>query len=115
TLSAMQFAGEHVFEVAPVVQTRESVAQGHLSERIAQIEIGERRRNSVGHRAQAQFRLLRRTSGAWVDVECNVKQAEDLALTMDRHADVAFSVVVRMPAANGAFARCEMGVPQPQR
>src|SRR5206468_1205589 len=113
TLSAMQFAGEHVFEVAPVVQTRESVAQRHLAERIAQFEIGERRANSVGHRTQAQFRVLRRTSGAWADVDGNVKQAEDLALAMDRHADVALGVVVRMPASNGAFPRGEMGTNEP--
>ena len=111
----MQFAGEHVLEVAPVIQTRESVAQGHLPERIAQFEIGERRADAVGHRAQALFRVQCRTSGACAHVDGNMKQAEDLALTMDGHADVACGVVVRMPAPNRALARGEMGVPQPQR
>ena len=111
----MKLSTQRVFQVAPVVQTGQDIAQRHLAQCVAQFEIRQCRADPVGHRAQALFGIPRRAHAAQADIDRDVQQAQDLPLSLDGHADVTADIFVRMAAPDGALSWHEMRITQPQR
>src|SRR6185503_7134034 len=73
-LGAMQLAVERILQEAPVVQSRERVAQREYAHRIAQLQVRERRAKPVGQCAQAPLRLRRSRSSLAGDRERKMQQ-----------------------------------------
>ena len=103
-LAAVQLAIERILHVTPVVQSGEAVAQREHAERIAELEVCKRGTDSIGQCTQSPFRFNFGTLGNAVDGEREIQQPKHLSLALYRHADIALSRVVRVLAANGAFA-----------
>jgi hypothetical protein len=81
----------------------------------AQLEVGERRPEPVGQRAQAPLRLRRSRSSLAGDGERKMQQRQHLSLSLYRHADRVRCRRIRVAAADRLQAARDMRTPEAQR